>query len=324
MRVEPDARQSAEECSALAHMTRSALERAGLAVSPKEATHPAIVEAAHVAQHILRAGPPAPERLARLSGMVDLARSAIAAPPASGLPWPARLAAPGPHLERSVVRALKSLPAPGGETGTPQGSVVDAWRARDEEVFRETIALLAANWPGAHAELGQILLQIALLDGPAIDGFTDFTVHGAVFIRRSRLAPDPDALPGAVRLAEALVHEGTHTRCNAASVAAQPFLRPVDDDGPMVSTPLRLDPRPLTGLFQQMVVLARSVSLYRRLLAGDTADSGAAAAVRSRHDQLALSAADAVRTMTEHRDVLTDHGRTVLADAAEVAQVRVR
>ncbi|MER5618634.1 HEXXH motif-containing putative peptide modification protein [Streptomyces sp. NPDC002215] len=321
--MEPDASQSAEECSALAHMTRLTLERAGLAVSPEEAAHPAIVEAAHIAQHFLRTGPLTPERLARLSGVVDRARTTIVTSPASGLPWLAQLAAPGPHLERSVVRALKSIPNPGGEPGTPHSSVVVGWRARDEAAIRETIALLAANWPGEYAELRQILLQIALLDGPAIDGFTDFTVHGAVFIRRSRLGPAPDALPGPIRLAEALVHEGTHTRCNAASVAAQPFLRPVDDDGPMVSTPLRIDPRPLTGLFQQMVVLARSVLLYRRLLAGDTGDSSTAATVQSRHDQLALSAVDAVRTMTDHQDMLTDHGRTVLEDAAEVAQVRV-
>ncbi|MFE9489702.1 HEXXH motif-containing putative peptide modification protein [Streptomyces sp. NPDC006641] len=324
MRVEPDVRQSAEECSALARMTRSALERAGLTVSPEEATHPAIIEAAHVAQYVLRTGPPAPERLARLSGMVDRARSTITASPTSGLPWSARLASPGPHLERSVVRALKSIPDRGGEPGTTHGSAVVGWRERDAADIHKTIALLAANWPAICDELSQVLFQVALLDGPAVDGFTDFTVHGAVFIRRSRLTPDPDGLPGAVRFAEALVHEGAHTRCNAASVAARPFLRPVEDDGPMVSTPLRLDPRPLTGLFQQMVVLARSVLLYRRLLAGDTADSGAAAAVRARHDQLALSAVDAVRTMTEHRDMLTDHGRTVLEDAAEVARARVR
>ncbi|WP_326770292.1 HEXXH motif-containing putative peptide modification protein [Streptomyces sp. NBC_01591] len=305
-------------------MTRSALERAGLTVSPKEATHPAVIEAAHIAQYVLRTGPPAPERLARLGAMVDRARSDITASSASALPWPDRLTAPGPHLERSVARAVKSIPSPGGEPGTPHGSAVVGWREHEEAVIRETAALLAANWPGAYAELRQILLQIALLDGPAIDGFTDFTVHGAVFIRRSRLAPDPDGLPGAVRLAEALVHEGAHTRCNAASVAAQPFLRPLDDDGPMVPTPLRLDPRPLTGLFQQMVVLARSVLLYRHLLAGDTAGSSAAATVRARHGRLAFSAADAVRTMTEHRDMLTDHGRAVLEDTAEVARVRVR
>ncbi|MGC5399624.1 aKG-HExxH-type peptide beta-hydroxylase [Streptomyces sp. DT20] len=329
MRVEPDARESTEERSALALIARTALERVGLEVSPQEAAHPAVIEAAHVAQHILRSGPPAPERLARLTGMLDRARAGGTAAPAPGLAWPTGLAEPGPHLERGVARALKSVPDQSTESGVPHRSVVAGWRAPEKDAARRAVALLESAWPGAAAELRTVLVQIALLDGPAIDGFTDFTVHGAVFVRRDRLTPDADGLPGPVRFAEALVHEGAHTRCNAASVAARPFLRPVEGDGPVVATPLRLDPRPLTGLFQQMVVLARSVLLYRRLLADDTGadDTGAAGAdpaVRARHDRLARSAVEAVDIMTRHRDALTDHGTAVLEDAAQVAaQVRV-
>ncbi|MFI7292219.1 aKG-HExxH-type peptide beta-hydroxylase [Streptomyces anulatus] len=323
MRVEPDARESAEERSALALMTRTALERVGLEVLSREAARPAVVEAAHVAQHMIRTGHPTPERLTRVTGMLDRARSDRATTPSSGLPWPVELAEPGPHLERSVARALKSVPKRATEPDAPHGSEVTGWRAHERDTAHHAVALLRSAWPGAAAELSTVLVQIALLDGPAIDGFTDFTVHGAVFIRRDRLTPDPDGLPGPVRLAEALVHEGAHTRCNAASVATRPFLRPLKDDGPMVTTPLRIDPRPLTGLFQQMVVLARSVLLYRRLIADDTDEAGAHAAVRLRHDLLARSAAEAVSTMTGHRDALTDHGAAILEDAALVAQVRV-
>ncbi|MFD9357914.1 aKG-HExxH-type peptide beta-hydroxylase [Streptomyces sp. NPDC060031] len=305
-------------------MARTALERMGLEVSPQEAAHPAVLEAAHVAQHVLRTGPPTPEHLTPLTGMLDRARADRSAAPPPELPWPTGLAVPGPHLARSVARALKSVPDQGAAPGAPQGSVVIGWRPPEKETARRAVALLESAWPGAAAELSTLLVQIALLDGPAIDGFTDFTVHGAVFIRRDRLTPDADGLPGPVRLAEALVHEGAHTRCNAASVAARPFLRPMEENGPMVTTPLRLDPRPLTGLFQQMVVLARSVLLYRRLLAHDTGEVGADVAVRARHDRLARSAVEAVSTMTRHRDTLTDHGTAILQDAAQVAaQVRV-
>ncbi|WKU48797.1 HEXXH motif-containing putative peptide modification protein [Streptomyces sp. VNUA116] len=320
MRIAPDAHQSAEERTILARMTRSGLARAGLTVTAAEAGHPAVAEIAHLAQAVLRADAPGGERLARLGRMLDRARAGIAAAPPSALPWPAEPAAPAPHLERSVVRARNSLPRQDGDTGTPLESTVVAWYEREVETLCETVALLAAVWPEAHAELGGILAQIALLDGPAIDGFTDFTVHGAVFVRRDRLGPGPDALPGPVRLAEALVHEGTHTRCNAASVAAQPFLRPARGDVGLVATPLRVDARPLTGLFQQVVVLARSVLLYRRLLDGDMRDPGTATAVRSRHAQLARSATEGVRTLADHRDALTDHGLAVLEEATTVAR----
>ncbi|MER6190139.1 aKG-HExxH-type peptide beta-hydroxylase [Streptomyces cyaneofuscatus] len=324
MRVEPDARESAEEHSALALIAQTALDRVGLEVSPQEAAHPAAIEAAHVAQHVLRSGAPAPERLARLAGMLDRARADVKAAPAAGLPWPTGLAVPGPHLERSVARALRSVPDQNIKSGVPHGSVVTGWRPAEKDAAHRAVALLESAWPGAAAELRTVLVQIALLDGPAIDGFTDFTVHGAVFIQRDRLTPDADRLPGPVRFAEALVHEGAHTRCNAASVAARPFLRPVEGGSPMVTTPLRLDPRPLTGLFQQMVVLARSVLLYRRLLTSDTAAVRSDTAVQARHDRLARSTVEAVTTMTRHRDALTDHGITVLEDAAQVvAQVRV-
>ncbi|MFB7435226.1 HEXXH motif-containing putative peptide modification protein [Streptomyces microflavus] len=322
--MEPDACESAEERSALALVTRTALERVGLEVSPQEALHPAAVEAAHVAQHVLRSGPPVPERLARLIGMLDRARADGKTAPAPELPWPTGLAVPGPHLQRSVARALKSIPGQNKGSGVPHGSVVAGWLEPEKDAARRAVTLLESAWPGAAAELRTVLVQIALLDGPAIDGFTDFTVHGAVFVRRERLTPDTNGLPGPVRFAEALVHEGAHTRCNAASVAARPFLRPVEGGGPIVATPLRLDPRPLTGLFQQMVVLARSVLLYGRLLADGTGAVGTKNALQARHDRLARSAVDAVATMTRHRDALTDHGTTVLEDAAQVAaQVRV-
>ncbi|MEU2869699.1 HEXXH motif-containing putative peptide modification protein [Streptomyces olivoreticuli] len=320
MRVAPDAQQSTEERSVLTHMTQSALIRAELTATQQEAAHPAVVETAHAAQRVLRAGPDR-ERLDGLRRMLDRARAGIAAVPPPLLPWPVDLAAPRPPLERSVVRALKSIPKRNGDLEEPHGSAVVAWRERDASTLRETIALLAAAWPEVHAELREILVQIALLDGPAIDGFTDFVVHGAVFIRRDRLETGRDGLPGPVRLAEALVHEGAHTRCNAASVAGEPFLRPARGGEPLVATPLRVDPRPLNGLFQQVVVLARSLLLYRRVL-----DTGAAAArsaaVRARHDHVARAAAQGVRALTEHRGALTDHGTSVLEDAAGLTRVR--
>ncbi|MFI1379733.1 aKG-HExxH-type peptide beta-hydroxylase [Embleya sp. NPDC020886] len=320
-------------------MTRSVLARADLVATPHEATHPAVVETAHLAQRVLHKDPPDAQRLAALGRLLDHARADIADPPAE-LPWPVDLVAPRAHLDRSVARALKAIPKPKGhEDGDgaepARTSTTVAWRAQDTETWHATTVLLAAAWPEANAELREILVQIALLHGAAIDGFTDFSVHGAVFVRRDRLEPGADGLPGPVRLAEALVHEGTHTRCNAASVADEPFLRPAEGDGPLVATPLRADPRPLTGLFQQAVVLARSVLLYRRVLdtgtgVGGNAGTGAGgtratAAIRARLEQLERSATQAAGTLVEHRHALTDHGLAVLDQVAPVVEAtRVR
>lgn len=223
------------------------------------------------------------------------------------------MAVPQPHLRDSVTRALAVIPARSGsrcgDDGKLPGLEVTCWRDADQVVFRETVDLLHAAWPQMLAELRELVHQVALLRGDAIDGFTDFTVHGAVMINQARLGTGSTGLPGPVRLAEALVHEGTHTRCNAAQLVC-PFLRPAGGDGELVMTPLRADPRPLAGLFQQLVVLVRSALLYQRLPAGT-----GAAAHRARQDKLIGQAHQGAETLTSHREVLTDHGREILAEA---------
>ncbi|MEU5896441.1 MULTISPECIES: HEXXH motif-containing putative peptide modification protein [unclassified Streptomyces] len=218
-------------------------------------------------------------------------------------------AEPSPHLVRSVTRALSALPS-GADAS--EGSRVTSWQGSDRAVLDESIARLAASWPPMLSELRIGVAQVALLEGPAIDGFTDFTTHGAIYVNRSRLRTSPRGLPGPVRCAEALVHEGTHTRCNAAQLSA-PFLTPAADSAHPLRTPLRADPRPVAGLFQQMVVLTRSSALYALLLGGDTT---AADALDARHALLAKRARQAIGTLRERTSLLTGHGQTVLEECA--------
>jgi HEXXH motif-containing protein len=226
------------------------------------------------------------------------------------------LTVPQPHLRDSVMRALAVIPSRGGDDCTPAASEVTSWRDTDRVVFREAVDLLHIAWPQMLAELREMVHQVALLRGTAIDGFTDFTVHGAVMINQARLTTSNAGLPGPVRLAEALVHEGTHTRCNAAQLV-RPFLRPASGNGELVMTPLRADPRPLAGLFQQLVVLVRSALLYRRLPVGE---GTGAAAHSARQDKLIGQARQGAETLTRHDEVLTDHGREILAEARAVLE----
>jgi HEXXH motif-containing protein len=230
------------------------------------------------------------------------------------------LAVPQPHLRESVTRVLAVIPVRSGSRGGDDrklaGSEVTSWRHADRVVFHKTVDLLHAAWPHMLAELREMVHQVALLWGDAIDGFTDFTVHGAVMINQARLATGGTGLSGPVRLAEALVHEGTHTRCNVAQLV-RPFLRSAGGDAELVMTPLRADPRPLAGLFQQLVVLVRSVLLYRRLPVGDGAG---AAAHRARQDKLIGQAHQGAETLARHRETLTDHGREILAEATALLE----
>jgi hypothetical protein len=66
-----------------------------------------------------------------------------------------------------------------------------------------------------------------------------------------------------------------------------------------------------------VVVTARSVLLYERLLAHDPT---APAPVRARCDRLVGEATEAVRILGAHLDGLTEPGRTLAAAAADVVR----
>ncbi|MGW2598838.1 YcaO-like family protein [Streptomyces klenkii] len=244
--------------------------------------------------------------------------------------WAVDLAPVGEqHVEESVLRALRQAPEPaagsgagfqerpgksggartdGGSPAARTAAVVD-WSAGQRGVLEEAWRTLCTVWPQMAAELEVTLRQVVLLGGWGIDGFTDFTVHGAVFVNSRRLTDhEPDGPAGHVRLAEALVHEGTHNRCDAAA-ASTPFLL-ASGAGELLSTPLRADPRPLSGLFQQVVVLARSVLLYRRLPEGP--------AVRTRHALLLDRGRRGAATLRSRDGALTDAGRELLEQAEAV------
>jgi HEXXH motif-containing protein len=335
VRICPDAVAARQDQAALCQIVHIAVE-SGLSCSSdpgrrvrstilSHLSHPAVVSAAHALQRAGRSSKITQEQRQMLSDQLRQAaectsHSAQQTLSGGGLWRSVDLAMPQPHLQDSVARALAVIPARkasgGGDDRTLAGSALTSWRDADHMVFRETVDLLHAAWPQMLAELRAMVHQVALLGGDAIDGFTDFTVHGAVMINQARLATGSTGLPGPVRLAEALVHEGTHTRCNVAQLV-RPFLRPAAGDGELVMTPLRADPRPLAGLFQQLVVLVRSALLYRRLPVGD---STGAAAQRARQDKLIGQAHQGVETLHRHWKVLTDHGQEVITEATAVLE----
>ncbi|MFC5148700.1 aKG-HExxH-type peptide beta-hydroxylase [Streptomyces aureoversilis] len=316
MDVEPDLTTAHADQQALQRLLTAVAEGAGLPPLP---LHPAAVEAAHRAQGAVRRGGGG----AGAGGAPANGWAGPPAPAATGpAAWPVELAGPAdhPHLLRSLRRALAQLPSRPGADGQPVTAALGPWRTADQEALEAAVRLLQDVWPEMLDELRTVVRQVALLDGMAIDGFTDFTVHGAVLINRRRLSATRSGLPGPARLAEALVHEGTHNRCNVAGVRA-PFLHPAADDtaGPL-ATPLRPDPRPLSGLFQQTVVLARCVLLHRRTADEGTLPAAGRAAVRARHDRLLTDLGTAVTSLTAHRTVLTEHGAGLLRQCATIAR----
>ncbi|OJH35935.1 aKG-HExxH-type peptide beta-hydroxylase [Cystobacter ferrugineus] len=225
--------------------------------------------------------------------------------------WPVDLAPPARHLVESLERAVRQAPRRPGYEAALAEMTLTPWREEQRQVFLSTCRLLAALWPEALAELRIGVRQVVLMEGGGLEGFTDFAVHGAIFVNAHRLAPG--RIPAPIRLAEALLHEGCHTRCNAAAVV-RPFLKPSGKDAPYVMTPLRPDPRPLTGLFQQLVVLARCLTFYERLVGWRLGGASTAA----RCERLRARAHQALATLEAHAGALTEHGLAVVAEAGRL------
>ncbi|MFJ4771243.1 aKG-HExxH-type peptide beta-hydroxylase [Streptomyces uncialis] len=338
MRIEPDAGSARSDEDRLDELVAGCLTAAGCAIgtwTPTDLRYPGLHATAHRTQRTRRTGTPAavarsrteephaagvggaapgaPEQAEeQVRAMVLRARRsrARARSVEQRTGWAVDLAPSGEdHLAQSVRRALRQAPAPAdGSRGERTAEVTD-WSADQREVFEEGCRTLQAAWPQMFAELRVTLRQVTLLGGWGIDGFTDFTVHGAVFVNSRRLGDQgTEGLAGRFRLVEALVHEGTHNRCDAAA-ASTAFLR-TSGAQELTSTPLRADPRPLAGLFQQVVVLARSVLLYRRLPDGP--------AVRDRHAVLLEQGGRGAATLRDRAGALTGAGRELLDQAEAV------
>ncbi len=327
MRVLPEENQARDERAAACGLLSAVLDRvmpqlvgddtAPIELSPEALGYPGLFAAGYEAQAACRTEPSPAERhrlVSRLEDAVGQARASSLRAAASGCPaWEVDLAQPEEHLREGLARAVTQVPQRPDRAEALAAMRVAEWTDADRAAFCQAACLLADAWPAALAELRVVVRQVALLDGFGIDGFTDVATHGAVYVNRARLGADEGGVPGPVRLAEALVHEGAHNRCNAAALV-EPFLDdPRSGSEPMVATPLRRDLRPLIGLLQQLVVLVRSLMLYDRLTTGS-----AAPAVGARREKLRNQAAEALRVIGAHTERLSDHGRRVVVEAGDL------
>jgi HEXXH motif-containing protein len=330
MGISPDREQAMQETAELIRLMRTILERVrpgSTLPGDEDLTYPGFVAFTYAAQRFARIAKTARDP----RGLNERARqvthgarlSAGRARNCRCRSWPVDLTGPEAHLRESLVRALAALPRKPGTPPRPASMdigqmEIGQWREDERDVFCAAGCLLAEVWPQMLAEASLVVRQVALLAGRHINGYTDFTTHGVVFINRRRLEPGRTGLPGSARLAEALVHEGTHNRFNVAALSRLFLIDEVGQGAPvLLATPLRSDPRPLSGLFQQLVVLVR-VSLYDRLLPSGAFDTSERQALAARRDVLRGQADQALATIQSHADALTGYGQDLVAEARDL------
>jgi hypothetical protein len=171
------------------------------------------------------------------------------------------------------------------------------------------------GYPALAGELRALLSEVVLAvgsDAPgawSFDGASSFTLWGAIVLNA---AGNPTLL-GSV---QALVHESAH---NLLFGLAADGALVENDDGERFASPLRVDPRPLDGIFHATFVTARMQDAVATLRAAGALDAAERDEAGRALAQNAALFAQGMATLDRHAK-LTPLGAAVLAGAREMMQ----
>jgi hypothetical protein len=183
--------------------------------------------------------------------------------------------------------------------------------AESRQKFKRALAILKEHAPAIHAELETQISEFIPARGlPArgieFDGCSSLERWGSILINAEMKKTD-------LELAETIAHEAAHNTLFA--------LAPVDgvvenDDSERYSSPLRVDPRPMNGIYHATFVLARMCFAMREVAASPTSPTALAEEARKLSEQSARLFLDGHKIVLEHA-VLTHEGREIMRNAAE-------
>lgn len=173
------------------------------------------------------------------------------------------------------------------------------------------VALLAEGCPELYDELQATIFQVLLAQAPEgaemeFDGASHFQFWGLVFLN-----PKHHRTP--VKVAEVLAHEAGHGLLFGFTID-EPLVLNTDEE--LYPSPLRVDPRPMDGIYHATYVSARMAYVMERLAASGCLspaerDEALAAAARDRAN---FAMGDAV--VREHAR-LTETGRAAMQAARD-------
>jgi hypothetical protein len=107
-------------------------------------------------------------------------------------------------------------------------------------------------------EINTYVTRLKLFNGKAIRGATSASVFGAIYLR----LPKGDEDTGSY-FAEHIIHETSHLHLDILLAFDKVVL---NDDNEKFQAPIRIDPRPMFGIFHATFVLSRMVRLFQRLI----------------------------------------------------------
>jgi hypothetical protein len=173
------------------------------------------------------------------------------------------------------------------------------------DAISEAVRLIGEVDPRIKDEYDALVLRIKLFQGRVLRGETNTRVYGAVFFRLP-----PPRYHQVVYWVEHLVHEIAHLRLELLRVH-DPLVN--NDLIPRYQAPFRRDPRPMLGVYHATFVVARMMSVLRKL-----ADGGHDAIYRNRFDCIQDKFEIGMNSLHEGGD-FTRLGQRVVDSLREVA-----
>jgi HEXXH motif-containing protein len=184
---------------------------------------------------------------------------------------------------------------------TQMGTVPERAHARTRRKLLESLALVKTRAPNAWRDLSRITTEIIATNGVSrgimtFDGCSSLERYGSILVNmRRRRTP--------LVLAETLVHESAHSLLFALSCDDHRVMNPPTE---VHKSPLRLDPRPLDGIFHAVFVLARMHGFVAEV---------------AKHPETSRAMTEEARKVMEERHKNFLDGYSVLAEHARLTAI---
>lgn len=186
----------------------------------------------------------------------------------------------------------------------PLDETQEAELARDLRSLLVAQHALAVTLPEAAAWVAEVTSVVVPLVSPPSSTFRSGTVSGLPGLVLVEITEKP------LLTLEALVHESAHLHFHLEE-ANGPLIQPGHSQ--LYHSPLRVDPRPLRGVFLALHALVYMCGLYLDWQRA-TDDPRCLEAL----DELAASRDDAMKTVRAAADALTDRGQRFLAECLDL------
>jgi hypothetical protein len=181
-----------------------------------------------------------------------------------------------------------------------------------EDHTQQLKCFLSENLPDWWQEFEELVSTIVLAqsEGGRFGGASAFGAWGAILV-------NPKASTTPSKIALTLIHESSHLKLFHAYLDDEIVLNAAQD---LYSSPLRVEARPMNGIFHAAFVLARMVAFLNDLLElNDLEQVFGTDATDSLYQELerSISAFEAAYSVISEHGDLTEKGQTIIQEAAE-------